>query len=150
GLARSVAESGDHRVSVLGPRGVVDVSGVPTRFCAAAASNVEKISRLAPQPMNRTLSPPRYSFWQLSAIRHDRLRVERRAHVELSRQPYKLTSSTGPELPANRRNARSNGPCAGFALAYRSRVRPLNTCAVRRDCTTTAPQCGTTFIWRMY
>src|SRR5438874_418830 len=81
--------------------------------------------------MNRTLSPPRYSFWQLSAIRHDRLRVERRAHLELSRQPYKLTSSTGPELPANRRNARSNGPWEGFAFAYRSRVRPLNTGAVR-------------------
>ena len=31
--------------------------------------------------MNRTLPPPRHSFWQLSAVRHDRLRGEHRARA---------------------------------------------------------------------
>jgi len=50
--ARSRAQSGDHRVSVLSPRGVVDVSGVPVGFRASIARNAKTLSSLANQAMN--------------------------------------------------------------------------------------------------
>src|SRR5207249_3969225 len=59
--ARSRAQSGDHHLSVLRPRGVVDASGVPLGVRTSDAPNVESLSRIANEAMNPAPTPRGWS-----------------------------------------------------------------------------------------